>query len=71
MKKFLSFEHTFTRSDIERMMRREIEQSLSSQDKDFREAYWCDIDFTYQKREDGAFDVEVSINCADIKFRKP
>lgn len=71
MTKYLSFEHTFTKSDLERLMRREIEQSLMKSDKDFQEAYFADIDFTYRKRDDGSVDVDVYIHCSDIKMRKP
>lgn len=68
MQKFVTFEKTFTRKEIEQILREHIAHKLSDEDIDFRQARWMQDDFTF-KIENGEALIEVVIILDDVKLR--
>lgn len=71
MKKFLSFEHTFTKQEIEKILLDHTHKKLMAEDKDYKASLFAKTDFTYRKRDDGSVDIDLIILCDYIKMRKP
>jgi hypothetical protein len=68
-KKYVSIEKTFSKREIEEILRKHIEKELDSQDVDFRGARWLQDDYTYSFK-DGAPYIEVVILIDDVKLRR-
>lgn len=70
MKKFLSFEHSFSKGEIESILWAHLCKTLDQQDKDFKEARLVDADYTYFFKDNNP-SIDVVVMCEDIKMRKP
>jgi hypothetical protein len=70
MKKFLSFEHTFTKGEIESIIWAHICKTLDQHDKDFKEARLVDADYTYSFTDKNP-EISVVVMCDEIKMKKP
>lgn len=76
MKKYLSFEHTITKEELEQLLHEHFAKKLDKEDKDFKEAALVSVDFTYRwEKRDGDLSIkEPSIDiiflCDRVKMRK-
>lgn len=69
MKKFVTFEQTLSKKDIESILRQHFANLLEEQDVDFRASRWVQDDFTYSFK-DGQPSIDVIIILDDAKLRK-
>lgn len=71
MKKFLSYEHTFTKDEIEQVLLDHLHKKLMKEDKDYKESIIASPDFTYRFDKDQKPEIDLVIICDHIKMTKP
>lgn len=67
MQKFVTFEHTFTKKEIDDILLAHIERTLK--DIDFKKARWVNPDFTYTF-EAGSPSIFAVLLIDDVKIRE-
>lgn len=70
MNKFVTFETTLSKKDIELILRNHFDKLLSKEDVDFKDAKWMQDDYTYSFK-DGDPSIGVVIMLDECKIRKP
>lgn len=70
MEKFISFEHTFTKQEIEKILSNHIHEKLMKEDLDYREATMVNTDFTYSFKDDSPSIFSTAMMTADLRNPK-
>ena len=70
MKKYISFEHTITKQELENILFDYFQKKMSSEDKDFKEIRFMQSDATY-RFESGNPEIDIVFLCDRVKLRKP
>jgi hypothetical protein len=69
IKKFVTFEQTLTKKEIEKILWEYLSDKLDKEDKDFKASRMLQADYTY-RFTDGHPEIEVVIIVEDANFRK-
>jgi hypothetical protein len=70
MQKFVTFEKTFTRREIEAALLKQMEIELQESDVDFKEARWMQHDVTIRVNDEKEVTAEMVLILDDVKLRK-
>jgi hypothetical protein len=67
IKKAVSFEFLLSKNEVESILRKHFEAILEKEDVDFKNAKWCQDDFTYDDKDRS---ISVCIILDEVKLRK-